>query len=402
VKVGFVGNANNYPFMLARALRKLGHEVCFIVTAGTRLDRPESRYADIVEPYPDWIHELALENPLDWIRPEKHGERQRIIELLSGCDWVVANQLGCSLLPWIRRPALALLTGVDLIVYCDWATASKQAAQVVSRTPVRRWVRAQIIRAQFLELIRRQRAGIRGAVLVRFFSRGLFPDGDRMLDQLKVDAARRVFLRMTDTSLIACAEPPANPLPRVFCGARLNWVRPIPDGWCEMDYKGTDIMVRGMGLFHRRSGLCLDIRLVKKGLHVAETMALLESEGIADQVTWCDELDHHRYFEECRNADIVFDQVGNSISGMVTLESMALGRPVIANGRIDLLEGPWASDSPLCQAATAEEVCAQLQRLVPDAALRREVGLASRRFVEQHFSADAAAKFCLDYFGSRV
>lgn len=399
VKIGFVGNANNYPFMLARALKRMGHDVRFIVTASSRLDRPESRYADISYPYPDWIHEIALEHPLDWVRPGRKKERERIIELLNDCDWVVANQLGCSLLPWVRRPALALLTGVDLFVYCDWATASKQAAQVVSRTPLRRWVRAQITRAHFLELIRRQRAGVRNAALVRFFSRGLFPVGDHILDDLGVSGSRRVFLRMTDTDLIAYIEPPANPLPRIFCGARLNWVRPIPDGWSEIDYKGTDIMVRGIGLFYRRTGRRLDLRLVRKGLHVAETLSLLETEGVADQVTWCDELDHQRYLMECRYADIVFDQVGNSISAMVTLESMALGRPVIANGRMDLLDGPWASGSPLCQAATAEEVCAQLERLVPDADVRCKVGRASRDFVEHNLSANAAAEFCLNYFG---
>ena len=102
---------------------------------------------------------------------------------------------------------------------------------------------------------------------------------------------------------------------------------------------------------------------------------------------------------ECRYADIVFDQVGNSISAMVTLESMALGRPVIANGRMDLLDGPWASGSPLCQAATAEGVCAQLERLVPDADVRCKVGRASRDFVEHNLSANAAAEFCLNYFG---
>lgn len=402
MKVGFVGNANNYPFMLARALRQSGHEVCFILVTDTRLDRPESRYADVGVPYPGWIQELAFDDPLEWIRAGMSGKRERIVELLADCDWVVVNQLGCSLLPQIRRPALALLTGSDLLVYADWATATKQARQVESRTALRRWARAQVTRVEYLELIRRQRAGIRQATLVRFFSPGLFADGDSLLATLGVGDERRVFLRMTDTDAIAYSEPPANDPPRLFCGARLNWVRPIPHGWCEMDYKGTDVMVKGVALFNRRTGRRVDLRLVRKGLHVVETMALLEQEGIADQVTWCDELDHQHYLDECRQADVVFDQFGNSMTGMVTLESMAIGRPVIANGRADLVDGPWAEDNPLCQAATPEEVCAHLLRLVPDSGIRREVGLASRRFVEQHFSTQAVANYCLNYFGDRI
>lgn len=402
MKVGFIGNANNYPFMLARAVRQLGHEVCFVVTAAAGLDRPENRYAEIAAPYPGWVHQVELENPFDWISQEKRRERDRAIELLAACDCVVANQLACSLLPRIRRPAMALLTGVDLLVYCDWATAAKQAAQVVSRTPLRRWVRAQMMRAQFLELIRRQRDGIRRAERVSFFPRGLFQEGDRLLDAIGVTAERRVFLQMTDTDDIARSEPPRNDPLRLFCGTRLNWVRPIPDGWCEMDYKGTDVMVRGIGLFFRRTGIRVDLRLVRKGLHVAETMRLLEEEGIADQVAWSDELDQKSYLEECRKADIVFDQLGNSICGMVTLDAMAMGRPVVANGRINIPGSHWNVDNPLCQAANAEEVCAQLTRLITDGELRRNVGTASRRFVEEHFSTMAAARSCIEFFAGRA
>lgn len=383
-------------------MRKLGHDVRFVVNTHERLDRPESRYSEILHPYPDWICEVALPNPIDWIHKSKRADQDRVVEFLRNCDWVVANQLGCSLLKRIGRPALAWLTGVDLLVYCNWWTAEKKASQTISRTPLRRWLRAQINRFLFLRLILRQRTGVGDAKLIRFYARGLFPDGDFLLDSLGVTESRRKYLRMTDTDTLMYCEPPSNVNIRIFCGARLNWVRPIPDGWCEMDYKGTDIMVRGLGLHFRKTGRRLDIRLVRKGLHVIQTTDLLEKEGLIDQVTWCEELDQKSYFDECRNADIVFDQLGASITGMVTLEAMALGRPVIANGRIDLLDGPWVDSSPLCQASTEEEVCAQLAKLVPDAVLRRDVGLASRRFVEEYFSADAAAQFCIKHFSEYV
>jgi len=43
VCIGFLGNANNYPFMLAKAVRALGHEVVFIIGSEMALNSPESR-----------------------------------------------------------------------------------------------------------------------------------------------------------------------------------------------------------------------------------------------------------------------------------------------------------------------------------------------------------------------
>lgn len=395
MKIGFVGNANNYPFGLARAMRKLGHEVCFVVTTDRTLDRPEHRYADVGTPYPEWIEEVELANPLDWIRPAGHASRKRIVRLMASCRFVIANQLGCSLLPGIRRPALSILTGTDLLVYCQPATASRQAAGVVSRNRLRRSVRSWVTHIQYRELIRRQRAGIRQSAAVSFFPRGIFPAGDDLLDEIGVTASRRIFVQMTDVDDIRQCRPPSNAIPRLFCGTRLNWVRPIPEGLNEIDYKGADILIRGLGLYFRRTGRRVDLRLVRKGLDIEQTLGLLDAEGIGDQVTWCDELDQQRFLDECRKADVVIDQLGNSICGMVTLDAMALGRPVIGNGRGNEVGGRWGLDNPLCQASDAEQVCMQLDRLLADASSRQVVGDDSRRFVERNFSTTITAAHCL-------
>jgi hypothetical protein len=59
MKFGFFGNTNNSPFMLAQALRDLGHEVCVVVTSQELLHRPESRYPELKKGYPDWIVDAA-------------------------------------------------------------------------------------------------------------------------------------------------------------------------------------------------------------------------------------------------------------------------------------------------------------------------------------------------------
>jgi glycosyltransferase involved in cell wall biosynthesis len=222
------------------------------------------------------------------------------------------------------------------------------------------------------------------------------PEGDRILDEIGVADARRTMMLMTETDRIASAPPPRNARVRTFCAARLNWKRPLPPGLAELDYKGSDVMIRGLGLFVREHGPCLHVRLVRKGLHVAETAQLVGEEGLEGLVTWLDEMSQEEVLREFREADIVFDQLDQSVVAMAGLDGMATGRPVIANGRPELIDPVVGAPSPICQARTPQEVAGQLRRLVFDAAERERVGTASRRYVEEHFSADSAAARLLD------
>ncbi len=403
MKIGMFGNANNYPFMLARALRRMGHEVLFIVDRSPRtkweiLNRPENRYEDITLPYPDWIYDAS---PLDlWNFPSPPPERAKVARLLQSCDAVILNEFGLSLLPDIRRSAIALLTGTDLEVLANFQYADylvRGSYGISSFLRIRSLIRRFIRKRFLLKLISAQREGIRLAVAVNYFARGLVPHGDALLDEIGVRHSQRIFFMMTDLELIQLQPMPHNPILRTFCGARLTWKKPAhPSLVSELDCKGSDIMIRGLGLFARTTGIPLDIRLVKKGAHIAETMQLIEEEGIASQVTWREEMSQQDVLTEYKQADIIFEQLGMSMVGMGGLDAMAMGRPVIANGRPEIMEQVIGVPSPICQAATSEEVCAQLQRLVPSLAERERVGLASRRYIEEYFSAERAAQICLD------
>jgi glycosyltransferase involved in cell wall biosynthesis len=417
MKIGFFGNANNYPFMLARAVRRLGHEVLFIVNANPTskyeiLDRPEKRYDDITIPYPDWIYDATPFNV--WQFPSISLKRTRIIRLLQTCDAVILNQYGPSLAPDIRRPAIVLLTGTDLEI---WASlqypelllnyilekpyillSPMNMLKPLSRKRFFKRFFLAILKRFFFKLVLAQRAGIRSAVAVSYFAKGLVPKGDALLDEIGVKDSQRVYFLMTDLEKIRLQPMPNNRLPRVFCVARLTWKKPenlAVDS--ELNYKGSDIMVRGLGLFARTTGIRLDIRLVKKGAHVHETMQLVKEEDIDGQVTWLEEMTQQDVLEECKQADIIIDQLGMSMVGMGGLDAMAMGRPLIANGRPEIMQKGIGASSPICQASTPEEVCAQLQRLTADPNERQRVGLASHRYVKEHFSTDRAAQICLDY-----
>lgn len=391
MKIGFFGNSNNYPFMLARALRRMGNEILFLIDSGERLNRPEYRYDDISYPYPSWIQDVSPFDMRECVFPTP--KRAQIVRLLRRCDAVILNQIGPAFLPLARRPAIVLLAGSDLDYYGNFQTVANLVREV-HRRPV--FLRRLFRKYVFQKLISAQRAGIRSAVAVSYFARGLVPDGDALLDEIGVRDSNRVFILMTDLNKIHPEPIPHNKPVRIFCATRLTWKKPMASGTAELDYKGSDVMIRGLGLFVRAAGIPLDIRLVKKGRHVTETMRLVEEEGLTDQVTWLEEMSQQEVWAEFRQADIIFEQFGQSVVAMAGLDAMAMGRPVIANGRPEIMEKVIGVPSPICQAVAPDEVCAQLQRLVPSRAERERVGYASRKYVQDHFSADHAAQICLD------
>ncbi len=394
MKIGFYGNANNYPFMLALALQRQGHEILFIVSSRHALNRPEFRYDYIPRPYPGWIYDLS--SPFRWqfLVPGIGG--QRVCSLLNTCDLALLNEEGPALAGGLKIPYIVLLTGSDLEIFADPAKAATLKPQLFARPA---WLRAagralvptRLIHRQLTEP---QRAGIRGARLVTYLARGLIPNGDRLLDEIGTSEVQRVFLLQADLEINPLVAPPDNPVVRIFCLARLTW-KPEP-GLVALDYKGSDRMIHGLALFWRKHRQRLDIRLVRKGRHVVETEQLLAELGLADQVTWLDELTQTQVREEYQASDIVFDQLDRGVVAMGGFEAMATGRPLIANGRPEIMEAAIGAPAPICQASTAEEVCLQLERLVPSRDARDAVGRASRKYIEAYFSSDAAARRLMD------
>lgn len=395
MKIAIFGNTNNYPLRLALALRKLGVEIRLIVNEKYTLHRPEGVAPHYNGRYPEWMVDHADIAIDDYVAPT-----ERIAPVLLTLEWadaLILNHLGPSLLAFVPRPAIALLTGSDLDYFGDFATIDERravyapayAASAAGRLHDRLWY----------GLIKRQREGIRNATAVSYFHRGLNPEGDLLLDEIGVTDSRRFYLYMAEEVCETWKAPPVRAMPRIFCGTRLTWVRPISPGSSSLDYKGTDIMIRGLAHYIRESGRRLEIRLVRKGTHVRETGALISELGLDGLVTWLDELPAYRFKEEVRQADICIDQLGTtSCVGMAGLSAMAEGRPLIANWRPEIWDRVLGQRSPVCQASTPEDVSEHLRRLVSSKALRETIGRHSRQFVDAQFSPEAAGNECLRRF----
>ena len=104
-------------------------------------------------------------------------------------------------------------------------------------------------------------------------------------------------------------------------------------------------------------------------------------------------LDHEEARSRYARADLVIDQLNAGWHGVFALEAMALGKPVVAHLDEETVERSaqgYGSRVPIVP-ATKETLVEALRPLVESAALRREIGAASRVYVEQVHDIDLIA-----------
>jgi hypothetical protein len=111
-------------------------------------------------------------------------------------------------------------------------------------------------------------------------------------------------------------------------------------------------------------------------------------------------LPHEEARERYKRADIVVDQLNAGWHGVFALEAMALGKPVVLHLKPDVVaqaERAYGTKVPLVP-ATKETLVDALRPLVESPALRREIGAASRAYVEQVHDIDRIADRLLDIY----
>ncbi|MGZ4310407.1 MAG: glycosyltransferase family 4 protein [Gaiellaceae bacterium] len=106
--------------------------------------------------------------------------------------------------------------------------------------------------------------------------------------------------------------------------------------------------------------------------------------------------------ERYARADIVVDQLNAGWHGVFALEAMALGKPVVTYLKPDVVDRSaegYGIRLPVVP-ATKETLVEALRPLVESPGLRREIGAASRAYVEQVHDIDRVADRLLDVYRS--
>lgn len=393
MKYGIFGNTNNYSLNFALALKSSGHEVLLIVTEKTLLHRPESIYPEFKAGYPDWI--IDYSHLSEWDIINLHPDLSKILAELSTCDGLILNAHGPSLLLFLNKPALALLTGSDLTDYADFNSVEKRLQGNSDYIKSLDGIKSRTILQDFIS---RQRLGISLSRWVSYLPEGLLPEDDRLLESITNGSVKRGFLILSNVDKLAFTPLRHNDPIQIFCGARLTWKLPSNKEYSSLDYKGGDNLIKGIGLFIRETGIPLDVHLVRKGHHVKETEVLIEQENLTNYVRWSNEMSHSDYFDAIRQSDIVIDNLGPAVPGLVTLDALAIGRPVIVNSRNYFKDK--IGNAPIYEASSPKEVCDQLKKLVLSSSEREMAAHNSRQFMEINYSNQSVVNTIQSIFGA--
>ena len=130
----------------------------------------------------------------------------------------------------------------------------------------------------------------------------------------------------------------------------------------------------------------------------AEVVAACEQLGL--ELELVEGVDHRAAFELYREADIVVDQLNAGWYGMFAIETMALGKPVVAflhDEAVRRTEAAFDVAVPIVH-ATKETLVDVLRRLVDEPDERTRIGAASRAYVEEVHDLSRVADRLLDLY----
>jgi glycosyltransferase involved in cell wall biosynthesis len=125
-------------------------------------------------------------------------------------------------------------------------------------------------------------------------------------------------------------------------------------------------------------------REMKGTTHVLNAIGQLQEEGVPVRLDLIESLPHSEAISRLRAADVVVDQLLMGFYGGLSVEAMALGKPVLCYIREDDPEdNPYGEELPIVR-VTPQTLAARLRELARDRGALPRIGAAGRAFVERH------------------
>jgi len=153
-----------------------------------------------------------------------------------------------------------------------------------------------------------------------------------------------------------------------------------------VDYKGVDVLLKAL------PGLEADLAIVGDGPRRARLEALARELGVVEQVQFLGEVSSDELLARYHACDafVLPSVTRQEAFGMVQLEAMACGRPVVST---DLGTGvAWVNHHGqtglVVTPGDVEDLRGALARLIADEELRRRLGAQGRARVLNHFTAE--------------
>lgn len=129
--------------------------------------------------------------------------------------------------------------------------------------------------------------------------------------------------------------------------------------------------------------------LFKGTAQIEAAMERLREEGCRFEYRRVEKMSNAEALQLYRRADIVVDQILCGSYGLLAVESMALGKPVVGFIREDLVS--MFPEAPPIESATPDTVQAVVRALLTDPQRRRTRGWMGRKYAEKHHDTQVVA-----------
>lgn len=135
----------------------------------------------------------------------------------------------------------------------------------------------------------------------------------------------------------------------------------------------------------------------KKGTDfIEESIQELKDKGYSVELVLAENLPHDKIKELYERSDIGLDQILYGWHGKVSVELMALGKPVVCYIDPELMK--YRPDLPIIS-ATPSTLTSVLERLVIDKKLRASIGVQSREYAQRYHDVEQVADQLLEIYG---
>jgi glycosyltransferase involved in cell wall biosynthesis len=133
-------------------------------------------------------------------------------------------------------------------------------------------------------------------------------------------------------------------------------------------------------------------RAYKGTRHVLDAIRQLQLEGVPVRLDLIESVPHREVIPRLRDADVVVDQLNIGWYGGLSVEAMALGKPVLCHIREETpKDNPFGAELPIVR-ATAASLVARIRDLAGDRDARLRLGAAGRAFVERRHDPRLVAR----------
>jgi glycosyltransferase involved in cell wall biosynthesis len=158
--------------------------------------------------------------------------------------------------------------------------------------------------------------------------------------------------------------------------------------------KGLKVLLEACVLLKQREYSNYTVRVIGEGEQRAELQRFVEQSGLAEQVEWLGKIEYRCLGAYFQSADVFVFPTYEDIWGMVLVEAMAFGQPVICStgaGAAELVVD--GQNGFLCSPGSVEQTAQSMQRFLEDATLIQTMGVCSLHIMTKHTVQAATYSF---------